>query len=162
MPIKLRFGLRKLLLVVAVLAALLGVGRWVYLNWDEYTLATLPCGEGRKIIITAPTTWEVSQPILYQVIVDGKIAVPKYCFYGRPPHEELQIRLVSAEDGNLVGVVLERDDSRNVLILHDFATSDSWPAVLFYGSSSVERKKLLDAFERLRIENRGLRLGVRD
>ncbi len=162
MPTMLRFGLRGLLFLVAAVATVLGLGRWVYLNWDEYHVATFSCGAGRAIVITADSAWEISQPVHYRVITDGKAARPKRTFYFAIPGETPQFSLVSTENGAIAGVVRVEPDSRDVLIVHDFATGDSWPALFNGESDDADRSRLQGAFERLHAENDGLRLKVFD
>lgn len=162
MSSRFQFTLRTLSILTTILALLLGIGRWLYLNLDEYHVATLDCGGGRKIIITAASSWEMSQPVCYQVVVDGATVVPKWTFHYAHPPERLRFSLVTAEEGDLVGVVSESGDRHDALILHDFRTGDSWPALFFNGNSPGVERRLGRAFNRLQAENPGLRMSVCD
>lgn len=68
---------------------------------------------------------------------------------------------VTAENGDVVGVVDAMRDEKEVLVLHDFTTGESWP----YQPRDVSwntppddprRWKWVEPFKRLRAENPGL------
>jgi hypothetical protein len=151
-----QFRLRPLL-ILTVLALLLGLGRWMYLNFDEYHVTTLCCGEGRQIVITADTAWEISQPIRYRVMVDGEAVTTPCYFYCASETEKLRFRLVIAEKGELVGVLRAGEDQEYLVILHDFLSGESWPGVARNHSKPLNGKNLLNAVDRLCSDNPGLR-----
>jgi hypothetical protein len=153
-----RFTLRRVMILIAILVLLLYVGRWLF--QEEYGITTFDCGARGKIIITAASSWEISQPVYYQIVTDGKIVVQKSTFYYAYPGENMRFSIVTAENGNLVGVVSDRDCGHVVLILHDFGTCESWPAIFYVGDSEDVKKRLVDAFNRLKAENLGLRMSM--
>lgn len=157
MAFRFQFRLRTLLILTAVLALLLGLGRWMYLNLDEYHVTTLRCGEGREIVITADTAWEISQPVRYRVMVDGEAVTTPCYFYGASETEKLRFRLVIAEKGELVGVLHAGENQEELVILHDFLSGESWPGVGRNHSKPLSGKKLLNAVDRLCSADPGLR-----
>jgi hypothetical protein len=152
-----QYRLRTLLLLTAILAIVLGLGTWIYRNWEEYHVATLDCGDGRLILITAATAWEVAQPLYYRVVVNGETVVPKVYFTNAPNDgSRYQFDVVKAESGNLVGVV-ESGESGDpeLVILHDFVAGGSWPRLRDDEGSYLPsgQSKWQDYFDRLRREN---------
>ena len=160
---KFQFTLRTLLIAVTVLAVLLGFGRWawVWLSQDEYQVATLDCGDGRKIIITAESFWDMSQAVFYRVEADGTIVVPttEFTRTSDGDTEHLRYHLVRAENDTLVGVVMKYpSDEATVVILHDFAKGESWPRLRGDEVSYMPsvQSKWQDYFDRLQRENPGV------
>jgi hypothetical protein len=155
---------RKLLALTAVLAVGVGFGIWVYriAVQDEYHVATFDCGDGRTIVITAANFWEVSQAVHYTVLVNGEVVSPKRYFTNANGNSGTLLRFdtVTAEDNNLVGVVqISESGERDLVILHDFATGESWPRLrdneVSYAPSV--KKKWRRSFDRIQQENPTLR-----
>jgi hypothetical protein len=156
------FRLRTLLLLVAIAASLLAVGWWLFR--DEVHLATFSCGKGRKIVVTADNFWEISRPVHYRVRVNGETVVPTTSFdYVFELRASPKYHLVTAANRDVVGVVDAMRDEKEVLVLHDFTTGESWP----YQPRDVSwntppddprRWKWVEPFKRLRAENPGLRI----
>jgi hypothetical protein len=146
----------RLVMLTTILAALLGLGWWIYENSGEQHVVTLDCGAGRRIVITASSSWECARPVHYRVVVDGKTVVPTHfidcCDGNAEPLEILKFRLVQAEEGNLVGVIEESVSGEiRLVILHDFDKGESWPGL------PCVQSKLQDYFGRLQRENPGLK-----
>jgi len=125
-----RFSLSCLLAAVTMIAGCLG-GCLALINWSEgeFEIATIDCGSGREIVITAARSWEISQPIYYFVRVDGDVVVPTTCFDNNAPDNDpktLRFTHFTTADGDLVGVTYA-DDPSNYLIVHDFSEGASWP-----------------------------------
>lgn len=119
-----------LLLVVALIAGLLAFWLWLG-NWvnGKFEIARFDCGSNRVIVITAANTWEVSQPIYYLVIVDGKTVVPTTCIGNHNPDDDpyaIEFLKVASADGNVVGISYA-DAPSKYLILHDFESQASFP-----------------------------------
>lgn len=162
MAFKFQFTLRRVMILTAILAVV-GIGRWIYLNLDEYHITTFDCGARRKIIITAASSWEKSQALYYRVVVDDETLVPKCIFSSAFPGESLRFSLVTAENGELAGVVFaRRSDASGVVVLHDFGTGESWPAQFEGVPDDSQLKRLHSAFDRLQAENPGVQLSVSD
>lgn len=94
---------------------------------DPVTLAELDCGPGRVIRITIEPNSQQTLSLHYHVDVDGQPRVG-HAFFGTLPRTSPPPGFVihAAEAGNLVGVAQASVPGR-VIILHDFATGDSWP-----------------------------------
>jgi len=89
-------------------------------------ICRLDLGKGREMLFFVDRSWEVSQGLYYRV-ASAKRVIPMTfvgSLDGQP--EGLQLRAVSAPGSSLFGVV---DDGKPsvVLVLHDFASGDSWP-----------------------------------
>jgi len=93
----------------------------------QYVLKRLPAGDNRWITISADETGEISRSIYYQVKIGEETVVPtgRMCNAANDP-DSMSFKIVSASDGNLVGLYEETNPER-VLALHDFAQGRSWP-----------------------------------
>ena len=91
-----------------------------------------------------------------------KLSCPRVFFYTRAPEEELKFRQVVAQEGELVGIILDHNDSQELAIIHDFTTGDSWRIAMPDGVEvMVKRKKQLQAkYERLKAENPDQQLSI--
>lgn len=129
----------------------------------EYTVATLDCGRGRRIVLTTWSLHEGAADLSYQVRVDGRVVVPPshtdargYYFWegqgriDRLDFDRLHFDTVASADGQLVGVVA-REFPYTVLAVHDFATGESWPHLLReYGTTGTSsRGSLHDGLRRM-------------
>ena len=78
------------------------------------------------------------------------------------PASRLRFRIVSADEGELIGVVVEGPGvADGVRVIHDFRTGGSWPARSDDKRGFDERKGLLrTAFDRLESENPHLEMKV--
>jgi len=162
MSFRFQFKLRTAIILIAGVAILFGVGRRVvqYILAEERHVATLDCGSGRQIIITADAEWERSQPLRYRVVVDEVTVVSKRYFDNQNPHETLRFSLVTADGGRLAGIVNDRHEWPTVVVIHDFVTGESWPASDSHYKNHAKIARLSQAFQRLQAENPGLHQSV--
>jgi hypothetical protein len=117
------------------------------------------CGAERRIIITGDPDWEISRPLHYQVVIGTHVSTAKCFFYALSPDEEAKFSVVTANKGELIGVVSEDGD---VVIIHDFATGDSWPALLSLGGGNAVESRLKAAFQCLAVQAPGLHMSMVD
>lgn len=98
-------------------------------------------GDGRSINLLRSGTCPFGFRLLYSV-QDGKttepIALPHSCACTGINYESLR-----SADGNVVAVV-DYASPRHVLVLHDFATHESWPAPVASAGSGQIGKRLLE------------------
>jgi hypothetical protein len=151
--------LRGLLVVVAVISIYVAIGGWGRREWipRPQRWITLDCGEGREIVIWLDFRSEDAPSLYYEVIVNDKVVTKMcFCFVVSSP-SNTDLHLLSAENGNLVGVVEGTPpDCSKVVILHDFSTGESWPELDGKTGSkhSEQVRKLKEAMQlRLRRAN---------
>lgn len=84
-------------------------------------------GPGRTIRVTVQPNSQGTLSLHYHVNVDGKPVVER-AFFGTLPRTATPPGFVtfSAEDGDLIGIT-QTSALNRVVILHDFATGESWP-----------------------------------
>ncbi len=100
------------------------------LSWaeGEFEIARIDCGSNREIVITAARSWEISQPIYYYVVVNGKTVVPTTYIDNNDPDNDpstLRFSHYSTNDGNIVGVTYA-DHPSHYLVVHDFSSGTSY------------------------------------
>jgi len=125
-----QFSLGCLMLSVTLIAGCLG-GYRAFVEWvhGEDEIATIDCGAGREIVITAGRYMDVNWPIYYLVRVDGEVVVPTSFIDAVDADIDpslLKFTHVATDDGNLVGVTYADQPSR-YLVIHDFSDGTSWP-----------------------------------
>jgi hypothetical protein len=92
------------------------------------TVGDIDAGNAREFRILADCNWEVSCPLMYEVLENGDVLQPLDDFgFTTADVSTLRFRTLMANDGNLVAVV-EPEAPDVLLIVHDFSTGDSWPA----------------------------------
>ena len=95
-------------------------------------VARFDCGKGRSLVIKEECEWEVLLCLYYEVHIGETIVVPLTGFSGVDPMEQLtgRFEIVHALGGDLVCIV-EKDPNigDTVVIMHNFATNESWPYV---------------------------------
>jgi len=154
---------RWLIVVVAAAFGVLAVGgALIWLTREYCTIATLDCGNGRHIVLSSARSWEYAPPLYYQVFDGNKEVVPRTSVWlgdlgDRLPYDILSLsyRLYSAEGGQVVGIV-PKELPYAAIVLHDFATNQSWPHLDgHYGGASVLEagRKWQSLRERLEAEN---------
>jgi hypothetical protein len=156
------FTLRAVPVFVAVAGLLFSVARGLFS--DEDLITALDCGEGRRIVITGDSSWDFSRRFHYRVVDPGAPGTPPRSFH-QSTNVNPQSSLVTADGGKLAGVVIDfvgGTERRNVVIVVNFTTGEAWPVSLEGASDQAGRERLRREFERLRLENRGLRLVVDD
>ena len=121
-----RFSIGCLLSAVTLIAVAFG-GCLALIRYADGadTIATLDCGHDREIVITADRAWEISQPICYLIRVDGNVVVPTTYFANNDPPNVPRFVLVSANDGDLVGVSYAGDPS-DYLFIYDFSNRKTY------------------------------------
>jgi hypothetical protein len=88
-------------------------------------LAVFPFGDGNKLVVYSETSWEVTQPLLYEVYAGRQLVIRATAFYYRNPDKPMpQFHLVSG--GSVVGIVAD-SAPRELLIMFDSSSSKSWP-----------------------------------
>jgi hypothetical protein len=94
---------------------------------EPVTLDEIDAGTGRTIRVTIQPNSQGSLSLRYHVQVDGKPVVER-AFFGTLPRTATPPGFVTyfAQDGDLVGIAQASVPNR-VIILHDFATGESWP-----------------------------------
>ncbi len=92
-----------------------------------YVVKSLPAGAGRSIVILTHDDYEISRGIYYQVNIGEETVVSTcwICGAAKDPNS-LNYKIISALDGDLVGVYEETNPER-ILVLHEFSTGRSWP-----------------------------------
>lgn len=86
----------------------------------EYRLA-----RQHRLVLSAETSWEVSQPLLYEVYEDNKIVVPATDFYYRNPDKPMpKFQLIS---GKSVFGIVDAASPKKLLIMHDVSSEKTWP-----------------------------------
>jgi hypothetical protein len=125
-PSSFRFSIGCLLSVATVVALMVG-GCLALIRYVDGVdiIATLDCGRDREIVITADRAWEISQPICYLIRVDGNVVVPPTHFANNDPPNVPGFVLVSANDGDLVGVSYAGDPA-DYLFIHDFSNRKTY------------------------------------
>ena len=103
-------------------------------------LTTLPVGEqGNSIVILGDTYYDNGRKLFYQVKVGEKVLVDRsfICSQLDEGVEHSGFQIVTARGGNLVAVFQE-SKPESIIVLHDFASRQTWPAVLSDSESHVE------------------------
>ena len=117
----------------------------------NYEVARLNVGEGRSIIISAKRFPDDTQPIYYQVAVNGRAVIsPTYISSEEPVDvKHFHLRIVKNNDGSIAGVIEEKLPQK-ILVLHNFATGQTWPRCEVGGPESCERtgKMLVDELQK--------------
>lgn len=112
-------------------------------------MAVFDCGNGREIVFLKSGECDQSQPIYYEVRIDGETIVPMttvadlVCDPG-----ELWFDIRKAADGNVIGIVQLASSGIDFWVVHDFRDRASWPAgdtyPEFRGSGKSTRENLED------------------
>jgi len=94
---------------------------------EPVTLKTLDLGADRVIRITVALNSQQTLSLHYHVDINGKTVVD-HAFFGTLPRTAPPPDFVTytAEDGDLIGLAQAVKPDR-IIILHDFASGDSWP-----------------------------------
>lgn len=95
----------------------------------QYEITTFDLAKGRSIKILASEDAEVSQSFYYEVKVDQKIIVPLIMICVGHDRGQLKFKTLFAKEGDLVGV-FEEKYPQEILAIHDFKLSATWPGVL--------------------------------
>ena len=123
----------------------------------EYELASLDVGKGRSFQIFATNHVEVSQGILYQVKVDGKVVVPLTLLCTGLDNGKLKFKTIAAKGGDLVAI-FEQKYPDEILAIHDFKSNVSWPRGLD-DNTPTEKAKIGEAyFKELQAEHPEIQL----
>lgn len=158
MSSRFRFRLLTLFVITAGVALVLFVCIRLWNNCNH--VETLDCGAERRIIITGDLIWEKSRPLYYEVVMGTHVSTAKCFFDALGPDEEAKFTVVTANNGELIGVVSE---DRDVVIVHDFATGDSWPALFMsLGRSNAAESRLKRAFQCLVVQAPDLHMSMVD
>lgn len=157
MTSRFRFRLLTLFVSSAGFALVLCVCIRLWQNRDY--VATLDCGVERRIVISGDSIWEISRPLYYEVMIGSHASTAKCVFHYLFPDEEARFTVVTANEGELIGVVSE---DRDVVIIHDFATGDSWPALMSLGRNKAAESRLKKAFQCLVMQTPGLHMSMGD
>ena len=102
-------------------------------------LTTLPVGEqGNSIVILEDVYYDNGRRLYYQVKNGEKVVVDRYFICSQlDTGKHSDFKTITAHEGNLVAVFQEsRPDS--IILLHDFASRQTWPAVLSDSETHVE------------------------
>jgi hypothetical protein len=125
-------------------------------NWKE-TIATLDAHSQRRIVFKADVCFENdSRPIYYEVWGPGRVVTPTTYLEndnGSTPHT---FATFFAEGGSLVAVVETTvGSSGEIVIIEDFASSESWPRLRDneVARDSIVKQKWQGIFDRLHREN---------
>jgi len=147
-----QFRLRTLLIAILVLTLPLALIGWLIRNWDDYHEATFRCGNGRFIEIRRKPSWDYASEALYQVVQDGAVVQPKRTFMwidNTTPLSASSFELIAAENDHLFALRYRNESigldelpdlsageswtqklvSSTVVLIHDFETHSSWPAI---------------------------------
>ncbi|MFW6032175.1 MAG: hypothetical protein ACOCTI_02220 [Phycisphaeraceae bacterium] len=111
-------------------------------------ITELNAGPGRTIAITAQPVLRGQIGLYYQPRTNGK-AKPPPAFFGSVPPTQPPPELTVRGEGPVVGLVLA-DRPDDLLVLHDFETSESWPAHAPADSAEVLQARgrtLLERFQ---------------
>ncbi len=134
--------------MVFVFCSLVGGCFYSLINSDAISeIAVFDCGKGREIVFSKSGDGDQSQPIYYEVRIDGETIVPETIvfFQGCDPGE-LLLDIRTAADGNVVGIVHLTGSDTDFWVIHDFRDGASWPAgemeFEFQGSGKFTRKDL--------------------
>jgi len=112
-------------------------------------MAVFDCGKGREIVFLKSGECDESQPIYYEVCIDGETIVPMtdVALLSCDPGE-LLFDIRKAADGNVVGIVQLTSSGIDFWVVHDFRERASWPAgdmrPEFRGSGKFTREDLED------------------
>jgi len=112
-------------------------------------MAVFDCGKGREIVFLKSGECDESQPIYYEVRIDGETIVPMtdVALLSCDPGE-LLFDIRKAADGNVVGIVQLTSSGIDFWVVHDFRERASWPAgdmrPEFRGSGKFTREDLED------------------
>jgi hypothetical protein len=104
-------------------------------------LTTLPAGEqGNSIVILEDVYYDNGRRLYYQVKNGEKVVVDRHFICSQlDTDKHSNFKTITAREGNLVAVFQEsRPDS--IIVLHDFASHQTWPAVLSDSESYVETR----------------------
>ena len=136
--------------MVFAFCALVGGCYYSLTNSDAIReIAVFDCDKGREIVFLKSGDCDESQPIYYEVRIDGESLVPKtivahlVCNPG-----ELFFDIRTAADGNVIGIVQLESSGIDFWVVHDFRDRASWPAgdsrSEFRGSGRFTREDLED------------------
>ncbi len=94
---------------------------------DPVTLKELDAGSGRSVRITVEPNSQRTLSLHYHVDHPGQPPV-EHAFFGTLPRTSPPPDFVTytADDGDLIGIAQASVPNR-IIILHDFASGDSWP-----------------------------------
>ena len=121
-------------------------------------VATLELGQGRAIRLYVERGWEITQSWFYEVWEGEEVVSPLSMFGGSVPEQEVPaLRVLTARDGTLVGVV-EAEAPQVILILHDFGSGRSWPRGSFHDDWKRRRATGKEMLAALRAANPGVDL----
>ena len=121
-----RYGLKHLLLFTALVAILSLL--WS-LDWNHSHVATVDCGQGRRIHIYEDFFCDFATIPVYEVEIDGRIVVPKYSTFlwfecGNPIlADNFEIQYDESNDG-LIAITYDDD----IALIHNFDTGTGWPS----------------------------------
>ena len=121
-----RFSIGCLLSVVTLVALTFG-GCLAFIRYADGkdNVATIDCGRGREIVISVARSWEISQPIYYQIRDNGNVVVPTTYFDNNDPPAVPRFAHSTANDGDLIGVSYS-DSPSAYLFLHDFSDGSTY------------------------------------
>jgi hypothetical protein len=119
-------------------------------------LASFAVDHGQTIEITAQSSWEINRAIFYEVRDSaGKVITPRTFFSTDNGDDQHHYVAVFAEHQQLVGILETHADGRDLIIMQDLRTGDSWPRgkddEVSYGPDASARGRAL--FNRLKIQN---------
>ncbi len=161
-------GMRKLninviipgVLMLVLLCSSCSLGRRIvdYVCEKDDDIARLDVRNGRVILITADVCWEISRSIYCEVKENGRLLVPKTYMGGDNGDDEHQYMVIFAGGDSLVGVLETIGGKRDLVVMHDFKTGESWPRIneneVSYEGQVVKRR--LNLFDRLQKEHPSL------
>jgi len=104
-------------------------------------LTTLPVGEpGNSIVVLADIYYDNGRRLYYQVKNGDKVIVDRYFICSQlDTGKHGNFKTITARAGKLVALFQDsRPDS--IIALHDFASGQTWPAVLSDSETHVETR----------------------
>lgn len=104
--------------------------------------ATLPVGgQGNAVVILADTYYDNGRKLFYQVKNGERVLVDRSFICSQLDDGVVHsgFKIVTARGGNLVAVFQE-SKPESINVLHDFASRQTWPAVLSASESHVETR----------------------
>jgi hypothetical protein len=128
----------RLLIIVALVLSMNGCSKHQQISQLDFP----PSG---AIIISAERFPDDTQPIYYQVNLNGRTVVPRTYILSEEPDrvKNLRFNLVKAQDGKLVGVTEEKFPQK-VWAMYNTVTGETWPRCESGGVEACERRgKLL-------------------
>lgn len=93
---------------------------------EAYPVAKLNAGANRVINIYVACSDAPTDPIFYEIAVDGKVIIEKRMMCSGSYYGDYRFEVITAMNGNLVGVI-ETSHPENILALHDFSANETWP-----------------------------------